>query len=71
MLSPQANRAWIIRQGIPRGGGYGPAGTGVALPGGTGGAGGTGGTAGGVGGAAGAGGTRGAAGAGGAGATSP
>ncbi|CAI7805481.1 unnamed protein product [Closterium sp. NIES-53] len=70
-LSPQAIRAWIVRQGSPGGGGYGPAGVGAASPGGTAGAGGTGGTAGGDGGAAGAGGTRGAAGAGGAGATSP
>ncbi|CAI5495704.1 unnamed protein product [Closterium sp. Naga37s-1] len=71
MLSPQAIRAWIVRQGSPGGGGYGPAGAGAASPGGTAGAGGTGGTAGGAGGAAGAGGTRGAAGARGAGATSP
>ncbi|CAI7809078.1 unnamed protein product [Closterium sp. NIES-53] len=78
-LSPQAIRAWIVRQGSPSGGGYGPDGAGAASPGGTAGAGGTGGTAGaggaaGVGGtrgAAGVGGTRGAAGAGGAGATSP
>ncbi|CAI7812041.1 unnamed protein product [Closterium sp. NIES-54] len=81
-LSPQVIHAWIIRQGSPGGGGYGPAGAGAASPegtagagaaspGGTAGAGGTGGTAGGTGGAAGAGGTRGAAGAGGARATSP
>ncbi|CAI7777788.1 unnamed protein product [Closterium sp. NIES-54] len=63
-LLPQAFHAWIVRQGSPGGGGYGPAGVGVASPGGTAGAGGTGG-------AASAGGTRGAAGAGGAGATSP
>ncbi|CAI7845655.1 unnamed protein product [Closterium sp. NIES-54] len=54
-LSPQAICAWIIQRGSPGGGGYGPAGAGVASPGG----------------AAGAGGTRGAAGAGGARATSP
>ncbi|CAI7845387.1 unnamed protein product, partial [Closterium sp. NIES-54] len=69
-LSPQAIRAWIVRQGIPGGGGYGPAGAGAASPGGTAGAGGTRGTVG-AGGAASAGGTRGAASAGGAGATSP
>ncbi|CAI7860662.1 unnamed protein product [Closterium sp. NIES-53] len=57
-LSPQANRAWIVRRGSPGGGGYGLAGGG-----------GTGGTAGGAGGAAGAGGTRGAAGDGGTGGT--
>ncbi|CAI7902086.1 unnamed protein product [Closterium sp. NIES-53] len=70
-LSPQAIRAWIVWQGSPGGGWYGPAGAGAASPGGTASAGGTGGTAGGAGGAAGAGGTRGAAGAGGAGASSP
>ncbi|CAI7896379.1 unnamed protein product [Closterium sp. NIES-53] len=77
-LSPQAICAWIVRQGSPGGGGYGPAGAGAASLGGTVGAGGTGGNAGaggtggtaGAGGAASAGGTRGAAGAGGAVATS-
>ncbi|CAI7814488.1 unnamed protein product [Closterium sp. NIES-53] len=69
-LLPQAIRAWIVRRGSPGGGGYGPAGAGVACPGGTAGAGGTGGTAF-AGGAAGAGGTRGATGAGGAGTTCP
>ncbi|CAI7895211.1 unnamed protein product [Closterium sp. NIES-54] len=64
-LSPQAIREWIVRRGSLVGGGYGPAGAGVASPGGTGG------TTGGAGGAVGDGGTRGAAGAGGAGATSP
>ncbi|CAI7803176.1 unnamed protein product [Closterium sp. NIES-53] len=54
-LLPQTIRAWIVRQGSPGGGGYGPAGAGAASLGGT----------------APAGGTRGAAGAGGAGATSP
>ncbi|CAI7904881.1 unnamed protein product [Closterium sp. NIES-54] len=79
MLSPQAIRALVVRQGSPGGGGCGPASVRAASPGGTTGAGGTGGTAGaggtggtaGAGGAASAGGTRGAAGAGGAGATSP
>ncbi|CAI7892985.1 unnamed protein product [Closterium sp. NIES-53] len=61
-LLPLAIRAWIVRRGIPGGGGYGPVGAGAASPGGTAGAGGTGGTAEG---------TRGAAGAGGAGAISP
>ncbi|CAI7785973.1 unnamed protein product [Closterium sp. NIES-53] len=68
MLLPQAIRAWIVRRGIPGGGGYGPAG--AASPGGTADAGGIRGTAG-AGGAAGAGGNRGAAGAGGARGTSP
>ncbi|CAI7897869.1 unnamed protein product, partial [Closterium sp. NIES-53] len=57
-LSPQAIRAWIVRRGIPGGGGYGPAGAGAATPGGTTGGGGIGGIAG-AGGAAGAGGTAG------------
>ncbi|CAI7867437.1 unnamed protein product [Closterium sp. NIES-53] len=72
-LSPQAIRVWIVRRGIPGGGGYGPAGAGAASPGGTAGAGGAGGAAGagGTRGAAGAGGTRGAAGAGGTRAASP
>ncbi|CAI7808179.1 unnamed protein product [Closterium sp. NIES-54] len=34
-LSPQAIRAWIVRQGSLGGGGYGPAGTRAASPGGT------------------------------------
>ncbi|CAI7759797.1 unnamed protein product [Closterium sp. NIES-53] len=38
-LSPQLIRAWIVRRGIPGGGGYGPAGAGAASPGGTAGAG--------------------------------
>ncbi|CAI7753170.1 unnamed protein product [Closterium sp. NIES-54] len=58
-LSPQAICAWIVRQGSPGGGGYGPANARAASPRGT------------AGGAACARGTRGAAGAGAAGATSP
>ncbi|CAI7894698.1 unnamed protein product [Closterium sp. NIES-53] len=69
-LSPQAILAWILRRGKPGGGGYGPARTGAASPGGTAGVGGAAG-AGRTSGAVGAGGTRGAAGAGVAGATSP
>ncbi|CAI7910223.1 unnamed protein product [Closterium sp. NIES-54] len=68
-LSPQAIRAWIVRRGIPSGGGYGPAGAGASSPRGTAGVGGAGATS--PRGATGAEGTRGAAGAGGAGATSP
>ncbi|CAI7803494.1 unnamed protein product [Closterium sp. NIES-53] len=71
MFLRRAIHAWIVRQGSPGGGVYGPTGAAAASPGGTTGAGGTGGTAGGAGGAAGAGGTRGAGGGGGAGATSP
>ncbi|CAI7840769.1 unnamed protein product, partial [Closterium sp. NIES-53] len=67
-LSPQAIRAWIVRQGSPGGGGYGTAGArGVGVT--AGGAAGAGCTARGAGGAADAGGTRGAVGAGGAGGT--
>ncbi|CAI7808888.1 unnamed protein product [Closterium sp. NIES-53] len=42
-FSPQVIRAWIVRQGSPGGGGYGPAGAGAASTRGTAGAGGTGG----------------------------
>ncbi|CAI7738388.1 unnamed protein product [Closterium sp. NIES-54] len=85
-FSPQVIRAWIVRQGSPGGGGYGPAGAGAASTRGTAGAGGTGGARGAgdttAGGAAGAGGTgvaagaraasaKGAVGAGGAGTTPP
>ncbi|CAI7909071.1 unnamed protein product [Closterium sp. NIES-53] len=66
-----AIRAWIVRQGSPGGGGYGPAGTGATSPGGATGAGGAGGAAGGAGGAASAGGTSAAAGARGTRAASP
>ncbi|CAI7886946.1 unnamed protein product [Closterium sp. NIES-54] len=74
-LSLQAIRAWIVQRGSPGGGGYGPAGAGVASPGHAGGAVGTAGGTRGVAGAGGTGaasrgGTGGAAGAGGAGATS-
>ncbi|CAI7845583.1 unnamed protein product, partial [Closterium sp. NIES-54] len=41
-LSPQAICAWIVRQGSPGGGGYGPANARAASPRGTAGAGGTG-----------------------------
>ncbi|CAI7868846.1 unnamed protein product [Closterium sp. NIES-54] len=72
MLSPQAIRAWIVRQGSPGGGGYDPAGPGATSSGGTASAGGAGGTAGGAEGAAcTAEGTRGVAGAGGTRAASP
>ncbi|CAI7909228.1 unnamed protein product [Closterium sp. NIES-53] len=71
-LLPQAIRAWIARRDSPGGGGYGPAGTRAANPGGTARAGGTRGAAGagGAGGATGARGTR-AGGTGGAGAAGP